>query len=101
MADWQDVESALAVASGGDRGMDVAIATAFGQPPAEYSESVEACRALVAAALPGWQLHVGYDVAGVFPYAALRRDDVHMEAAAPTLPLAILRVAVAVAKGIA
>lgn len=98
MADWQELESALAGASGGDHAIDRAVASAFGQATADYSESVEACRALVAAALPGWKLHVGYDAAGLFPYAALSRGDSHLEAAAPTLPLAILRAAVTAAK---
>lgn len=95
MADWQELEQALAAASGGDHAIDTAVATAFGQAAAAYSQSVEACRTLVAAVLPGWKLHVGYDVAGLFPYAALSRGDSHVEAAAPTLPLAILRAAVA------
>lgn len=95
MADWQVLAAALAAATGGDHGLDQAIADAFGQAPAEYTESATACRALIAAALPGWKLHVGYGVSGLFPYAALNRDDVHLEAEAPSLPLAILRVAVA------
>lgn len=96
MADWRELAAALAAASGGDHALDAAVATAFGQEVAEYSESVDACRGLVAAALPGWKLHVGYDVTGIFPYAALSREDAHIEADAPSLPLAILRAAVAV-----
>lgn len=99
MADWEDLAKRLAAASGGDHGLDAAIAAAFAQPPAEYSESAECSRALVAKALPGWRLHVGYSVSGVFPYAALNRDGAHIEAEAPTLPLAILRAAVAAISG--
>lgn len=95
MADWQVLAAALAAATGGDHGLDQAVADAFGQSPAEYTESVAACRALAAAALPGWKLHVGYGVSGLFPYAALSRDETHLEAEATSLPLAILRVAVA------
>lgn len=94
MADWGALAKQLAAATGGDHALDAAIAATFAQPPAEYSISVEKCRALIAAALPGWKLHVGYNASGLFPYAALTRDDVHLEAEAPTLPLAILRVAV-------
>jgi len=94
MADWQVLMAALANATGGDHALDQAIAEAFGQAPAEYTESAAACRALVAAALPGWKLHVGYGVSGLFPYAALSRDEAHLEAEAPSLPLAILRAAV-------
>jgi hypothetical protein len=95
MADWQDLAAALTAATGGDHGLDRAIAEAFAQAPAEYTESVAACRSLVAVALSGWKLHVGYGVSGLFPYAALSSGEIHLEAEAPTLPLAILRVAVA------
>ncbi|CAA7625935.1 hypothetical protein [Magnetospirillum sp. UT-4] len=93
MVDWNGLEARLAAASGGDHGLDAELAEAFARPPAPYTEAVEPCRDLVAAALPGWKLHVGFGVSGLFPYAALTRDGVHLDAEAPTLPLAILRAA--------
>lgn len=94
----EELAERLSGATGGDAGLDAAIAAAYGLAPARFTESVEAARGLVAAVLPGWKLHVGFGVSGVFPYAALTRDDAHVEAEAPTVPLAILRVAVRAAK---
>lgn len=98
MPDWTDLDQRLAAATGADYDLDGAVARAFGCPPAHYSGEADQCRALVASALPGWKLHVGFDVAGVFPYAALTRGDLHIEAEAPSLPIAILRVAVKAAR---
>lgn len=80
--------------TGGDREVDAAVAQAFAVPASHYTGSVEACRDLVAQALPGWRLHLGFDVTGVFPYAALTRGATHLEAEAAALPVAILKVAV-------
>ncbi|CAA7626108.1 hypothetical protein [Magnetospirillum sp. SS-4] len=91
---WNDLGRRLTQASGSDAGLDAAVAKAFAQPEAGYTSSVEACRALVAAALPGWRLHLGYGVTGTFPYASLSRDGCHIVSDAPTVPLAILRSAV-------
>lgn len=80
--------------TGGDREVDAAVALAFGVPDDHYTGSVEACRDLVTRVLPGWKLHLGFDVTGVFPYAALTLGAVHLEAEAAALPLAILKVVV-------
>ncbi|MDA8232217.1 MAG: hypothetical protein M0006_12840 [Magnetospirillum sp.] len=93
MADWRELRGRLAGATGADAGIDAGIAQAFALPPGDYTASPDKCRALVASALPGWHLHVGYGASGVFPYAALTRSGQHVEAEAPTLPLAILRAA--------
>lgn len=85
----------LLAASGGDDRLDADIAELFARPKEAFSASVEACRALVAAALPDWKLHLGYGASGMFPYASLSRDGVRIVSDAPTVPLAILRSAVA------
>lgn len=99
MADWGSLADRLTRASGPDSGLDGEIARTLGVAQQGYTGSVDAARALVASLLPGWHLHVGFDVGGVLPYAALNRDDRHWEATAPTVPLAILRAAVAVLAG--
>lgn len=93
MTDWGDLAERLDAATGADAGLDEILAQGLGLPAAAYTGSAEAARALVLAALPGWHLHVGFDVSGLFPYAALSRGDIHVDASAPTVPLALLRVA--------
>ncbi|MBI5163502.1 MAG: hypothetical protein HY985_06335 [Magnetospirillum sp.] len=95
MAAWYDLSARLKGATGADPALDQAVADAFAAAPAAFSASVEACRGLVATSLPGWKMHTGFNVTGIFPYAALTRGDDHLEAEAATLPLAMLLVAVA------
>ena len=97
-SDWTELERRLAVATGGDGDLDLAIAQAFHQPEAPYSISVSACQALVGVCMPQWRLHLGFGVTGLFPYASLARDGVLIISDAPTVPLAILRSAVAAQK---
>lgn len=99
MADWSELAARLKAAAGADGALDGAVATGFGLPPADYTASVDHCRALIASALPGWSLHLGYGVSGVFPYATLGRGDRRHTAEAPTVPLAMLRAAVAAKLG--
>ena len=100
-SDWTELERRLAAATGGDSALDKAIADAFHQPEAPYSVSVSACQTLVGVGLPGWHLHLGFGATGLFPYASLRRDGVLIMSDAPTVPLAILRSAVAAQKAAA
>jgi len=95
MADWDELAAALARATGSEAALDQLIATAFATDPVDFTASVGAAHDLAVAALPGWKLHVGFDANGMFPYAALTQGDLHVEANAPTVPLAILRAAVA------
>ena len=95
MADWDELAAALARATGSEAALDQLIARAFATVPADFTASVGAAHDLAVAALPGWKLHVGYDANGMFPYVALTQGDLHVEANAPTVPLAILRGAVA------
>jgi hypothetical protein len=81
----------LAEATGTDGALDRLAAAAFAVAPGAYSGSVEQARALVAAVFPDARLHVGFDATGLLPYAVLHRGEERWEAAAPTLPLAILR----------
>ncbi|RAU22664.1 hypothetical protein CU669_08285 [Paramagnetospirillum kuznetsovii] len=94
-AEWADLNRRLWLASGSDEELDRDLAALFGQSPHAYSASVEDCRALVTAALPGWRLHLGYGASGMFPYALLSRDGIQIVSDAPTVPLAILRSLVA------
>lgn len=93
--DWRELGDRLNQCTGGDADLDSAIADTFAMPACHYTGSVDACRDLVTKVLPGWKLHLGFDVGGVFPYAALTLGPVHLEAEAAALPLAILKVAVA------
>lgn len=78
----------LEAATGPDTALDAALHCE------QVTASAEAARVWAAAALPGWHAHVGFDASGVMPYAAFSRDGHHVEATAPTVPLAILRAAV-------
>lgn len=91
MVDMIDLFQQLNAAGGGDARLDRAVADFFSQPLAEYSESTDQSRALVGRVLPGWHLHLGFGASGVLPYAALSSGDIHCEAEAATVPLAILR----------
>jgi hypothetical protein len=94
MSIWGDLLDRLMSVSGGDQDIDQAVAAAFGRPAADFTESAETARGLIRDVLPDWHQHVGFDASGLFPYAALSRNDIHIDAAAPSLPLALLRVLV-------
>ena len=86
----------LEVATGSDRELDGELARVLagaspGTVPADYTSSVDQCVELVRAAAPGWAWHVGWDASGLLPYATLRQGEHRIEAAAPTVPLALLR----------
>ena len=93
--DWIELGRRLVAAVGADAALDEALAAAFAQPVAPFTASVEACRALVAAILPDWRLHLGYGASGMFPYALLTNAATRIMSDAPTVPLAILRSLVA------
>ena len=95
MVAFQELADLLARSTGAEAALDQALAGGFAVPVEDFTASVDAARRLAVAALPGWKFHVGYDAGGMFPYAALTLDDLHVEASAPTVPLAILRAAVA------
>lgn len=94
MAALDDLYRDLVAATGADPTLDNRLLDILDAPAADYTASVEACRRLVASKLPGWRLHIGYGVSGVFPYASLADDRRRCLAEAPTVPLAILRVLV-------
>ena len=83
----------IAAATGSDRELDAALARMFGggEPAPDYTASVDRCIQLVQAAMPGWAWHVGWNATGVLPYATLHQGDRLAEAAAPTVPLALLK----------
>lgn len=89
-----DLQDALDRATGADPDLDARLAEAFAVPAAAFTGSVEHCKALLAAALPEWRLHLGYGASGVFPYAVLTAHGRRCEGDAPTVPLAILRAAI-------
>lgn len=93
---WTQLARRLEGATGSDARLEAELAEAFGPAAALSTGSVDKARALVAAALPGWILHLGYGVTGVFPYAALSKDGTRIVCDAPTVPLAILRAAAGV-----
>ncbi|CCQ75078.1 hypothetical protein [Magnetospira sp. QH-2] len=87
----------LEKATGGNRELDRALRDAWdpaeqGDPP--YTESVDACLALVKKVLPGWHWHVGWGASGFLPYAMISRDGREFHADGPTVPLALLRAVV-------
>lgn len=83
----------VAAATGSDRDLDAALARAFGggEPPPDYTSSVDRCIELVHAIMPGWAWHVGWNATGILPYASLHHGAELTEAAAPTVPLALLK----------
>ncbi len=97
-AEWRGLADGAARATGADAALDAALAAAFGVAPAAFSGSVDDARSLAAAALPGWRLHLGFDVTGVFPYVRLSTAGTRVEAGASTLPLAIVRAVVQAAR---
>jgi hypothetical protein len=89
----------LRKATGADRGLDAHIHAVvhsltddpIGKGIREYTASEPACFELIHQVLPGWKVHVGYGVKGVFPYASVSNDHgKRFEAKAPTVPLALL-----------
>jgi hypothetical protein len=90
-----DLEAELKTATGSDRALDRELALLLdperAATPPDYTASVDRCIELVHLALPGWSWHVGWDAAGILPYATLHRGERLVEAAAPTVPLALLR----------
>ena len=88
-----DLRRRVEAATGADRELDQALAHALGgpKPAPDYSASVDRCLDLVHACLPGWAWHVGWNASGVLPYATLHGGPHLVAAAAPTVPLALLR----------
>lgn len=82
MPDWSFLGDRLNAATGPDAALDTMIAEVFHAPPAGYTESVEDCRRLVGSALPGWELHLGFGVSGLFPYALIGKGN-HRAVEAP------------------
>ena len=84
---------ALEAATGSDRDLDTRLASLVDAPaPApDYTASVDRCLELVRGLLPGWSWHVGWDASGVLPYATLHAGTHLVEAAGPTVPIALLR----------
>lgn len=90
-----DLETRLAVATGSDRALDAELWRLVEpwdeRTPPDYTGSVDRALDLVHALLPGWSWHVGWNATGVLPYATLHHGERLVEAAAPTVPLALLR----------
>ncbi|MEZ5858486.1 MAG: hypothetical protein R3D28_05705 [Geminicoccaceae bacterium] len=83
----------LLAATGADRELDRRLAAELGAPPAAYTASIDATLDLIRHALPGWGWHLGWHADGIRPYASLHdaARTVHVEAAGPTVPVALLR----------
>lgn len=92
-ASLDELLARLEAATGSDRQLDAALALAFagGEPPPDYTASVDRCLDLVRAVLPGWAWHVGWNATGVLPYATLHGPGGVTAASAGTVPLALLR----------
>ena len=98
--DVADLAKKIGNASGPSENIDQAICAALDMdtskditPP--YTGSVDECIALVKRILPDWHWHLGHGPLGIVPYATMTRDDgadgsIHVEATAPTVPLALL-----------
>ncbi len=96
--EWEELERRLWAAGGSDGDLDHCLAERFLLRERAFTASVEDARALVAEALPDWRLHLGHGASGVFPYALLARGENRIVSDAPTVPLAILRSALAAAR---
>lgn len=84
----------LVQATGSDRQIDRRLAALTGDDgasPPDYTASVDRCIELLHRLLPGWSWHVGWNATGVLPYATLHDAARRVEAAAPTVPLALLK----------
>ena len=91
--DLAALRTRVEAATGADHALDASLADHFGEagPPPDYTASVDRCLELIHAHLPGWAWHVGWNASGVLPYATLHRSQHLVAAAAPTVPLALLR----------
>lgn len=89
--DWLDLLRRVEQASGAEVELDRDLAAAFGVAVAPFTASVPDCRNLAGTALPGMKLHLGYSASGVFPYASLSGEGLHIVSEAATVPLSILR----------
>lgn len=85
----------IEAATGADRELDKALCEGLGLAYAGLTGDAVASREAVDQLLPGGQLRVGYDVRGILPCATLEHEGARFDAVAPTVPLAIWRVAVA------
>ncbi len=83
----------IAGATGADRELDRELAALVDpvEPVPDYTASVDRCIDLVHACLPGWAWHVGWNASGILPYATLHHGEHLVAAAAPTVPLALLK----------
>jgi hypothetical protein len=89
--DWLDLLRRVEQAAGADTALDADLAAVFGVAVAPFTASVPDCRTLAGTAMPGMKLHLGYGASGVFPYASLTGEGLHVVSEAATVPLAILR----------
>lgn len=92
-AELAELSQHIDAATGADRQLDDDIGRllAQGGNGADYTASVDRCIDLVQACLPGWTWHVGWNASGVLPYAKLHQGEHLVAAAAPTVPLALLK----------
>lgn len=98
--DLAKLGSRIEQATGPSDQMDQAISAAFDGDDKDsavpaYTASVDACIALIQRVLPAWHWHVGHGPMGIVPYASMTQntksaDPLHVEATAPTVPLALL-----------
>ena len=83
-------------ATGRDAELDRALARRLGHVPGvtvpDDTGSVDHCVALIHQDLPGWSWRLGFAADGVFPYATVYNADIHFEAEASSVPLALLTV---------
>lgn len=100
--DLASLERQIGDASGPSEGIDLAIAATLdgeleSEAPLPYTASVDDCIALIKRTLPDWHWHVGHGPLGIVPYASMSEnggdtEPMLVEATAPTVPLALLRV---------
>ncbi len=97
--EFEDLLRRISEATGADAELDRLIAARLEQPNTpdpvpDYTASVDSCLGLIGRVLPGWHWHIGFGPRGIFPYATLQDGEDIFEALAPTVPLALLQVAV-------
>jgi hypothetical protein len=104
----EQLEVQISNATGEDDALDRMVADTLrggDKTRRNYTASIDDCVELIETVLPEWHWHIGRGPRGILPYATLQRSagaskepQNHVEATAPTVPLALLLAVVKAAR---